>query len=300
MENKKHIAIAAALGLLLIVWAALTASDGERDVLVLNEPTHKEELEHGHGFAVDPNDPETVYVATHEGLYSFRDGALSRIGTTTHDFMGFTMHPQDSRMMFTSGHPARGGNLGFMRSMNGGMTWEKISDGIDGPVDFHVLAMHPANPEMVYGWYGSMMHRSRDQGRTWETYTPNTAEPISFVPHPTDIDVLYAVTIQGVARSNDLGETWEYVFPERRASAVIALAIDPNAPETLYLYSRQYGLEKSTNNGATWSVLNADFSGELVTNLAVAPSDSTIVYAFTRENSIFRSDNAGESWQQAF
>src|SRR3989344_216303 len=296
MSKQKLIYGAVALAVVLIAWNAVQSPDNGNPTP--RGLTEKEDVDHGHGFAVDPNDPNKVYVATHEGLYAFQDGALSRIGNTTHDFMGFTAHPSDSRMMFTSGHPARGGNLGFLRSADSGMTWEKVSDGINGPIDFHVLSMSPMDPNLIYGWYGDMMHRSMDQGATWEAFTPDIAQPISFIPHPTDPNVLYAVTIQGVAKSSDQGDTWEYVFPSRRTAAVVAFAIDPNASDVFYLYSRQYGLEKSTDGGTTWTTIEESFESEIVTNLAIARSDSAIVYAFTKENSIFRSDDSGQAWKK--
>ena len=39
---------------------------------------------------------------------------------TTYDYMGFIPHPTDPSLLFASGHPAGGGNLGFIVSNDGG------------------------------------------------------------------------------------------------------------------------------------------------------------------------------------
>src|SRR5260221_14579616 len=91
---------------------------------------------HFHGIAVDAANPSRIYLATHHGLYGVSaDGKARPISDTRDDFMGFTTHPGDPAILLASGHPANGGNLGFVASKDGGKTWEKIANGVNGPVD---------------------------------------------------------------------------------------------------------------------------------------------------------------------
>ncbi len=72
------------------------------------------EVSHIHGIALDPTDPERLYLATHFGVWrTAPDGTATRISEAQDDFMGFTPHPQDPDVFLASGHPAQGGNLGF-------------------------------------------------------------------------------------------------------------------------------------------------------------------------------------------
>src|SRR3546814_5804623 len=65
--------------------------------------------------------------------------------------MGFTPHPADPEVLYASGHPAGGGNLGFIVSRDGGQSWAKLSDGAGGPDDFHQMDISKADPQVIYG-----------------------------------------------------------------------------------------------------------------------------------------------------
>jgi hypothetical protein len=69
---------------------------------------------HIHGLAVDRNDPSQLLVATHHGLYRVTVDGNAKLISVVQDFMGFTPDPSDPNSLFASGHPARGGNLGFI------------------------------------------------------------------------------------------------------------------------------------------------------------------------------------------
>ena len=79
---------------------------------------------HIHGLAVDRQDPSYLLMATHHGLFrTGPDGKAERI-SVVQDFMGFNPHPNDPDILYASGHPADGGNLGFIASTDRGRTWE--------------------------------------------------------------------------------------------------------------------------------------------------------------------------------
>ncbi len=79
--------------------------------------------------------------------------------------MGFTPHPADESVLYASGHPAGGGNLGFIVSRDGGRGWSSLSPGVGGPVDFHQMDVSKADPSVIYGAHGGLQ-ASRDGGRT--------------------------------------------------------------------------------------------------------------------------------------
>ena len=109
---------------------------------------------HFHGLAVDPTDPSRLYLATHHGLYAVApDGTAERL-SPVQDFMGFTPHPSEPSTLYASGHPAGGGNLGFIVSGDAGRTWTQLSPGVGGPVDFHQMDVSPADPKTIYGAHG--------------------------------------------------------------------------------------------------------------------------------------------------
>ena len=146
--------------------ATRSHSEASTTVQALAEHTHF------HGIAVDPSDPARIYLATHHGLYAVApDGSATRL-SLVQDFMGFTPHPVDPSMLYASGHPAGGGNLGFIASEDGGRSWSQLAEGVDGPVDFHQMDVSPADPKTIYGAYAGQLQVSRDGGQTWEVVGP--------------------------------------------------------------------------------------------------------------------------------
>ena len=101
----------AALALLLAAAVSHSASVLLSD---LKEQTHI------HGLAVNPANPDQILVATHHGLYRAGLDGQAELISPVQDFMGFTRDPGSRDTLFASGHPAGGGNLGFIASSDGG------------------------------------------------------------------------------------------------------------------------------------------------------------------------------------
>ena len=68
-----------------------------------NALTPASSFSHSHGIAVDANDPNKLYIATHEGLYLLEeDTDLYRIGRSRDDLMGFSSHTKDLKSILAS------------------------------------------------------------------------------------------------------------------------------------------------------------------------------------------------------
>ncbi len=88
-----------------------------------------------HGLGIYPseegNDDDSLYLATHNGLFKKDNGNTStfrwvEVGNDKSDFMGFTINPDIEGVMYSSGHPQSGGNLGFRLSNDYGATWQVV------------------------------------------------------------------------------------------------------------------------------------------------------------------------------
>ena len=261
----------------------------------------EQSISHGHGLAVDVNDPSKVYIATHYGLLLLQNEKdLYRVGKSKDDYMGFSPHPTEANTFFSSGHPSLGGNIGFQKSEDGGVTWKKISNGVNGPVDFHAMSVSPANPNLVYGWYQGNLERSSDQGKTWEIVNRDLL-PVYLAADTADENIVYAATPQGqgVMISRDKGATWNSLSTALKGGAVSVIAIHPQDSKVLLTFSEKLGgFGKSTDVGATWKKVNEEFNGETILHIAFSRSNSNIVYALTHENKLFKSSDAGDTWIQ--
>jgi hypothetical protein len=129
---------------------------------------------HFHGLAVDAADTSRLYLATHDGLFilELKDDTAYPISEIRQDLMGFTPDPGDPSILYASGHPAGGGNLGLILSEDGGRSWRQLAEGVDGPADFHQLTVSATDPRTIYGAYRGQLQVSPDGGRTWEIVGP--------------------------------------------------------------------------------------------------------------------------------
>lgn len=251
---------------------------------------------HFHGIAVDASDPSRLYLATHHGLFVVdATGEARLVSRTRDDFMGFTPHPADPSILYASGHPSGGGNLGFIASNDGGRSWRKLSDGAGGPVDFHQLDVSKADPEVIYGVYGDIQ-KSTNGGQSWIQIGPAPESLIDLAAGHLP-DTLYAATEQGLLRSTDDGKNWKLAY----ASPQPATMVEATSAGEIYAFVVGTGLVQADERELGWKVLNGGFGGQYVLHLAVAPADNHRLYVVTfnpadRSQSLLTSSDGGESW----
>lgn len=273
--------------------SATSSSSGS----AVDNMTPVEEISHSHGLTVDISNPNILYIATHHGLLLLKDEKqLYRVGENEDDYMGFIPHPFKSNIFFSSGHPAAGGNIGFQKSEDGGYSWQKISDGINGPVDFHALTISSVDPDLIFGWYSGTLQRSTNGGKSWEIIQ-NTQFPIvSLAADTKDENVLYAASPQGLYMSKDKGVSFERLID----GFVSVIAINPSNSLSLVSFSEKQGLAKSSDAGRTWERINEDFNGETPLFTSYSKQNPEVMYLLTEKNSIYKSIDSGVSWNKIF
>jgi hypothetical protein len=266
-------------------------SAGETTIPALAKETHF------HGIAVDGNDPTRLHLATHHGFYSVGpDGRARRISRTSDDFMGFTPHPSDPAVLYASGHPAGGGNLGVITSKDGGKSWSKLADGVGGPVDFHQMDASRADPKVIYGVYGGLQ-RSADGGRTWSKAGPVPDGLIDLAASGKDGDTLYAATKSGLFMSIDAGRSWRQAHVIKRPATMVQVA----AQGEVYAFIFGTGLVRADDGGVNWRLVSNAFGRAYVLHLAVDKKDGRKLYAVTlnpetRAQAVLMSEDRGASW----
>lgn len=276
------------LGIGLATFSGLTMARGDMTVTDLLQMTHI------HGLAVDRADSAHLLIATHHGLYVGRsDGSVRQISEHRDDLMSFSAHPDDPAVLYASGHPAGGGNLGVIRSEDGGHTWTRISPGVHGPVDFHQIAISPADPAVLYGVYRGLQ-RSDDGGRTWRVVAAPPQGIIALAASAYDPETLYAATEQGLLISRDGGSGWMPLHPARTAAT--ALTVTPNGLLVAYLMGIGL-LEADEADLPDWQQVGPEITDDVILHLAVDPTDPDRRYAATWQHRLLGSDDGGASWR---
>ena len=235
----------AVLSALLALGTALPAAAQGNSVAELAGKTHI------HGLAFDRADPASILIATHHGLVKAApDGMVTPLSESRDDFMGFVPHPTDSKVLFASGHPQGGGNLGFIKSTDSGKSWAQIAPGVDGPVDFHQLAVSPSNPDVLYGAYGAVQ-TSRDGGKTWAIAGNAPAKLIDLAVSPSDPDIVYAATEDGLVVSRDGAASWQQPI----LAGVPVTTVELTSDGTIYAFVPGRGLLRATEAAPAFSTV---------------------------------------------
>lgn len=248
---------------------------------------------HIHGLAFDRADPSTVLIATHHGLMKAApDGTVTPVSDRRDDFMGFTPHPTDSAILFASGHPQGGGNLGFIKSTDSGKSWANIAPGVDGPVDFHQLAASPSNPDVLYGAYGAIQS-SRDGGKSWAIAGAAPAKLIDLAVSPSDPDIVYAATEDGLLVSRDGAGSW--LPPILTGGAVTTVELTSDG--TIYAFVPGRGLLLATEANPAFEKLaeGPDPAGYIL-HLALDHLAPARMVAVTGTSAIVVSNDGGANW----
>jgi photosystem II stability/assembly factor-like uncharacterized protein len=218
-----------------------------------------------------------------------QDGTAERI-SVVQDFMGFNSHPSDPDTLYASGHPASGGNLGFIASTDRGRTWEQVSPGMDGPVDFHQMTVSPVDPQTIYGAYGALQ-ASRDAGKTWEVVGPPPDKLIDLAASAKDADTLYAATEGGLLVSRAGGAGWESII---EGAPVTMIEVAPAG--TIYAFVFGRGLIRAAEDKLDLQVVSSDWGERFLLHLAIDPGNSERLFGATQEGHVLTSTDGGRSW----
>ena len=279
MNGSSRLVVASLASLTLLLAAA------EAEELPLKDVSHI------HGVGFDSSAAGSILLATHYGIYRTRpDGMAETVSQDASDYMGFTPDPNDPGRLLASGHPGQGGNLGVILSIDGGVTWQKIAEGVEGPVDFHAMTISRADPEVIYGLYGGIQV-SRDGGATWTKSGPGPDQVIDLAASPADPKILYAGTVVGLMQSIDAGGTWASFGPSGQATTLVEATSDGS----LYAFFAGAGLFRLPKDG-NWVVLASDFGEGYILHLAADPTDAAHLVAITDQSTVIESRDGGTTW----
>jgi len=207
---------------------------------------------------------------------------------------------------------------GVFKTTDGGTTWNSASAGLPDPWVWD-LAIDPQNTDTLYVSLDSGVFKTTDAGASWlpaRSGLPYILGILAIDPqHPGTVyaapgwNALAASGQAGVYKTTDGGASWAAVnsgLPINQCW-VSSLAIDPQAPNTVYAACLGFGsgapLYKTTDGGASWRAAGPalpPFSDIMV--LAIDP-DSSNLYAGTGGTfinfGIWKSADGGSSWEPA-
>jgi len=210
---------------------------------------------------------------------------------------------------------------GVCRSDDGGKTWTKSNEGMEETAATHILldpASLPSARVLYVAAFGRGVYKSVDGGKSWRLKNSGITqkEPFAWRIVRDSRGSLYVLVARrsedgsigtdgdgAIYKSTDEAENWRRVTMPEGSNAPNGLAVDPGAPDRLYLaawardkgeHGEGGGIFLSVNAGETWTqVLNRD---RHVYDVTIDPRDAKILYASGFESSAWKSSDRGENW----
>ena len=169
--------------------------------------------------------------------------------------------------------------------------------------EIYHLKGSPAAPDRLWAsqtssWFGQVLQRSDDGGRTWEAVgnefryegTPGTHMWYDGTPHPwefkrvwhlepsgTDPDLVYAgVEDAALFRSSDAGKSWSELAglrghgtgpswqPGAGGMCLHTILIDPRNPQRIFIAISAAGAFRTDDGGATWKPINRGLRSQYI------------------------------------
>ncbi len=207
---------------------------------------------------------------------------------------------------------------GLWKTVNGGTTWNAVTDGQLSSSSVGAVAVAESNPDVVYIGMGETelrgnimqgdgVYKSSDAGKTWKRVGLENTQAISRIRvDPKNPDLVYVSALghpygpskeRGVFRSQDGGKTWKKTLYRDDHSGAVDLEFDPANSRVIFaalwdVYRTPWmlndggpgsGLFKSTDGGDTWKEItrNAGLPSGIIGKIGVAISavDSRRIYA---------------------
>ena len=192
----------------------------------------------------------------------------------------------------------------IMKSDESRERWDVSGPHFAGWEIYHVKGS-PAEPNRLYAsqsssWFGQVIQRSDDGGKTWEPVgnqfaydgTPGTHLWYDGTPHPwefarvwhlepslTDPDTVYAgVEDAGLFHSTDGGMTWRELRglrehdsaqswqPGAGGMCLHTIILDPTNPERIFIAISAAGAFRSDDSGVTWRPINRGLTSKEIPN----------------------------------
>jgi photosystem II stability/assembly factor-like uncharacterized protein len=202
---------------------------------------YKDENTGGDDVAIDPNNPNIIFAT----LWESREGPW-----------------ENGEWDGTEG--------GIYKSIDGGNTWKKLSNGLPANMVQAHIAIAPSSSSILYVAIGTTEENDYGTGKG-----------------------------MGIYRSDDGGENWQKISDDGRPEARIGggdvpeIMVDPKNPEIVY--STSIVVWRSVDGGKKWTAIRGAPGGDDYQNIWINPLDTKILLVTGDQGAII-TVNGGDTW----
>ncbi len=262
---------------------------------------------------INPASPATLFLAGQRSIYKSTD--YGEAWTMIAEFPKIPDGGGFNSLAINPKHPAEiyAGvfmNYRFLKSIDGGGTWQTGIASISEDLQIHQFAFDPKDAETVlavgYRSFSSLAQKSYHQifrsdnaGKFFEPLGPkyDRIDAVAFLPDKRNGLLLSADTKIGTDSGNGIfksyfnGKLWK----KKEEGWFSSVAVSPSNPNIIYISGER--LLKSEDSGDTFTDLKlpADIYFRFC---VVSPCNPNLVYLGTENKTVFRSLDGGNKWQK--
>lgn len=239
-----------------------------------------------HSLVVDPEDPDKIYIGSHQGV------SLSTDGGETWEVVESLNGADAMGWAFTDDLILVGGHPGISVSTDDGKTFEQRNEGLPS-TDVHALGVGDG---VIYaGVAGVGTFATVDGGESWELRSEEVGSAFMgrIQVDPADGDHVLAPDMQaGAVESADGGRSWDVLGGVQGAMWV---SWNPNDTDHIIVTGQGSAVE-SIDGGETWKPLEIPEGASIV---EFSSHDPEVLYAAVLEApeaSVYVSRDTGATW----
>ena len=247
--------------------------------------------------AIDPITTTNVYAGGYYHVYKSIDGGESWANTDLHSYISssviaMSINPVDPSIVYAATNYD-----GIYMSMNGGVNWSPVNDGLT-VLQIQDMDIDRLAPATLYAAsYQGGIFKSENGGENW--FAVNNGIPTGMVPRAIAVDPLTPSTLytggwkQGVYKSINGGSSWEAMNGGLDIKDIFSIAIDPLTSSTIYAGTID-GIYRSATGGNDWGPAGYGITNLFAYSVAIDPLSPDVRYEGTNE-SVYKTTDGGES-----
>jgi photosystem II stability/assembly factor-like uncharacterized protein len=275
---------AAVLAVAAIAAAVIAAGGGDGGPTGAPEASGLPATPDYHSLLVTPNDPNSLLLGTHEGLFRSADGGRTWESATLAGRDAMNLARANGTVVWAAGHEV------LAKSTDDGTTWQDVRpDGLPG-LDVHGFAVDPRDPRTLYAAIaGQGLFRSTDGGASFSVVSREVGAGVMALAVTRDGRILAGDMQQGVFTSGDGGKTWK---PTLQAG-LMGLAVNPKDPKRVVATGP--GILLSTDGGRNWQEVLPLSQG--AGPVAWASSKPRVGYVVGFDKTLYKTGDGGATWR---
>lgn len=242
----------------------------------------------------NPKDSSLI-VATEVGIYLSRDRQVfSQVGPEGLYATCISFDPSDANYVYVGTYLK-----GLYRSDDGGNTWSKIPNAIEG-ADIWDIEIDPKDYKTIYvATYKNGIYKSIDMGSNFKQINSGlkSKDVYAIAIDPSNSQIIYAATALGAFKSTNGGTTWNEINKGITNLFLYDIEVNPKDPKLVYAASQDGGVYKSTDAGSSWVEFSNGLEDKRVYDITLNPSYPNVLAAGTRSG-VFFLENYSTKWEK--